>query len=999
MEEKSGIGGHAAWLFAQKHALVLTLLLVLILQFVPNNEGGLPWGGMWMRLKVQELSIADSAASSSVENFVQEQASKIAKQQYPNLPEANRYKVVEDLKAKIREENKGELDRERKKLSEQIRDHYSYESDGRKFVYMPDIDPYHYLRLARNIIEKGHYYDELRNGVPWDNHMIAPVGTRAERTGHSYVLAWMYNIHSIFDPQVTLMQAATYFPIVFMTVSLIFAFLIAQRLSGNIGGFFAATLLALLPAAMGRTPWGHADTDAYNILFPLLAAWLLFIALSAKSTRKQLVFGALSGIAMGIYSNFWSGWWYVFNFIGAALAVAIFVDILYHRKTFWKHGNTRKFVFIGLSTLVGTAVISTLTIGWSAFVYGAFKAAVGYTTIKEAALPSLWPNVLTTVAELNPASLGQIVSLAGGRLIFIIAALGVLLLLVRRDEHGKFDLTYSSLLVVWFIGTTYMSLKGTRFVLLLAPALAIAFGVGVGLLHKRLSAFGERQLSLNKVIMSVLTVVIVGIIIVNPVKAGNHLVRNAYNSVLNDVPIMNDAWWNSLAKIKENSQPDAIINSWWDFGHHFKFVADRAVSFDGASQTLPHAHWVGRALQTSDEDEAVAILRMLDCGANNAFDVALNKTNDPLKSVKLVKEIIMQDKETAMATADAAGIPEIIKFTHCDAPEDFFIASGDMIGKSGVWAHFGLWDFDRAEVWQKWRFVPESEAVPLMAERFGTSEENAKSLYNSALSLSSEEAANQWISPWPGYVQAGSSPCSRDNDLIVCGDSIAVNLSGKQGEVRLSQGVAIAGKILVYGRDGNRSEVVNDKGNAALVIVMWPSGDGLSAIASYAEIADSIFTRLYFMNGLGLKHFKLFSAEQQLIGGYVYVYKVDWAGTEMNLPEARTPKDKVEPGTRVRVNYIGWLDDGSLFDSSIPGWSELNISPDSSFDDFDTKPMPFVVGKGMVIPGFESRIQGMKAGETKTVTIPPEEAYGTDSTKHKLGNKTLHFKLRIESIE
>jgi len=52
-----------------------------------------------------------------------------------------------------------------------------------------------------------------------------------------------------------------------------------------------------------------------------------------------------------------------------------------------------------------------------------------------------------------------------------------------------------------------------------------------------------------------------------------------------------------------------------------------------------------------------------------------------------------------------------------------------------------------------------------------------------------------------------------------------------------------------------------------------------------------------------------------------------------------------------------------------------------------------------LIPGFESRIQGMKAGETKTITIPPEEAYGTDPAKHKLGNKTLHFKFRIESVE
>jgi hypothetical protein len=224
-------------------------------------------------------------------------------------------------------------------------------------------------------------------------------------------------------------------------------------------------------------------------------------------------------------------------------------------------------------------------------------------------------------------------------------------------------------------------------------------------------------------------------------------------------------------------------------------------------------------------------------------------------------------------------------------------------------------------------------------------------------------------------------------------------VSQARGEVRLPQGVVVAGRIVVFDRDGSRSEAVSEKGNKDLTIVMWPSGDGMSAIPAYSDVADSMFTRLYFMQGFGLKYFKPFSVERQLIGGDVFVYKLDWAGGGLNIPEAFIPKDKVESGARVRVNYIGWLDDNSVFDSSIPGWRELNVTPDDGFDDFDTKPMSFVAGRGEVIPGFESRIQGMKAGETKTIVIPPEEAYGADPEKHALGGKTLHFKLRIESVE
>jgi hypothetical protein len=625
-------------------------------------------------------------------------------------------------------------------------------------------------------------------------------------------------------------------------------------------------------------------------------------------------------------------------------------------------------------------------------------AALQHRAIKEAALPTLWPNVFTTVAELNPASMSQVLGSVGGQPILLIALLGIVLLLFRKDEHGKRDATLSALLIIWFAGTMYMSLKGVRFTLLLGPAFAVAFGAGIGLLYQRISSFAESQMHLNKFVTGLIIVLIAGLIIVNPVKAGTHLTRNSYQIATSDVPIMNDAWWNSLAKIKEISQPDAIVNSWWDFGHHFKYVADRAVTFDGASQNSPQAHWVGRVLQTDNEDEAVAILRMLDCGANLAFDAAFNSTKDPLKAVKLVKEIIMQNEETAAKTVQGAGVPaDILRYTHCEAPEDYFIASGDMIGKAGVWSHFGLWSFDKAEVWFKWRHVVEKEAVEQMVARFNISEETAREWHTEANSLGSEEEANRWISPWPGFVSSDSSSCENKDDVLLCGN-IAINMSSKHAEVRVSQGVALAKKVVVYAKDGSKQVLEPADGNSDLTIVVWPTDSGFNALAAFSQLADSLFTRLYYMGGLGLKHFRQVSAQSQLIGGAIYVYNVNWAGGEPFIPEELVPKSSVEPGAQVALNYIGWLDSGEVFDSSIPGWRELNITRDSGFDGFETKPLTFTAGKNQLVFGFENRIKGMKVSEMKTITVPPEEAYGIDPAKHPLGNKTLHFKVRIEAI-
>ena len=41
------------------------------------------------------------------------------------------------------------------------------------------------------------------------------------------------------------------------------------------------------------------------------------------------------------------------------------------------------------------------------------------------------------------------------------------------------------------------------------------------------------------------------------------------------------------------------------------------------------------------------------------------------------------------------------------------------------------------------------------------------------------------------------------------------------------------------------------------------------------------------------------------------------------------------------------------------------------------QPVVFMVGAGEIIPGLETRMIGMKSGETRTIEVPPEEAYGT----------------------
>jgi peptidylprolyl isomerase len=69
---------------------------------------------------------------------------------------------------------------------------------------------------------------------------------------------------------------------------------------------------------------------------------------------------------------------------------------------------------------------------------------------------------------------------------------------------------------------------------------------------------------------------------------------------------------------------------------------------------------------------------------------------------------------------------------------------------------------------------------------------------------------------------------------------------------------------------------------------------------------------------------------------------------------------KAKNGDTVEVHYTGKLQDGSQFDSSA-----------------GRDPLQFALGGGQIIPGFEEAVIGMSTGETKTVTIPADQAYGT----------------------
>jgi FKBP-type peptidyl-prolyl cis-trans isomerase len=92
--------------------------------------------------------------------------------------------------------------------------------------------------------------------------------------------------------------------------------------------------------------------------------------------------------------------------------------------------------------------------------------------------------------------------------------------------------------------------------------------------------------------------------------------------------------------------------------------------------------------------------------------------------------------------------------------------------------------------------------------------------------------------------------------------------------------------------------------------------------------------------------------------------------------------DLASPGSRVEVHYTGWFVDGESFDSSS-----------------GRGPFGLVLGAGMVIPGWDEGLQGMRVGGVRKLVIPYQLAYGAQG--HPAGIppfSTLVFQVELLSV-
>ncbi|HHN80995.1 MAG TPA: hypothetical protein ENN11_00005, partial [Methanomicrobia archaeon] len=111
-----------------------------------------------------------------------------------------------------------------------------------------------------------------------------------------------------------------------------------------------------------------------------------------------------------------------------------------------------------------------------------------------------------------------------------------------------------------------------------------------------------------------------------------------------------------------------------------------------------------------------------------------------------------------------------------------------------------------------------------------------------------------------------------------------------------------------------------------------------------------------------------------------YNYKVRVESVEKGVID--TDEWTAKAGDFVKMRYIGYYEDGEVFDSTFVDVED--VTPDMSLDNSNAhksvaltiKPGTTLQNTQTMITGVNEALKGMDIGDEKTITVPPEEGYG-----------------------
>ena len=724
--------------------------------------------------------------------------------------------------------------------------------------YLLASDSFYYYDLTRRIVRKGALSDSIKGSKFFNKKMIAPDGFWEPLNLHPYVGFIVYSVAKLFSPNIELMYAVSFTPLVITFLSSIAFVLITIILGCRPLYSFAGTVYFLLaPIFIKRSTFGWYDNDPYNIFFPLLIFGLLFYGLSSFSKRKRLLISGIAiPISIAVYSLFWQGWMYIFGvIILSALIMLSALKFLSKNKS-----NFRPLLFFYGIISLGSFALIGLIMGFTEFFV---LFAEGWKALNNFLAPQLsaWPDLFLSVGELKSASPAFIVKMTGGIFFVIVSLFGFIHYCISslRKEKKNAENPFIALVLGIFLATSFVIASGAlRFTVFCLIPLAITFPLGLQYFYAHTKSFVQKLIPSKRPFVIAANLLLVLTVLALTVIPVGHLYKTI-RGLLN--PIYNDTWGSTLSKIKEETPENSIVNTWWPPGHFIKAIAERRVTFDGATINFPQAYWMANVFLSPTEDQAAGILRMLNNSANRAADYLTSKDLPLSAAVKLLRGITQMSETKAKIfltgfLKDPVMVQELISMTHSTPPPSYCLVYKELVDNNLQLPFVGNWNFKEIE-----------------------NINSSPHLLKKVPSRSSGEYIDfLWKLVGGSYKYSGVFPqINRSDNTVLFTNNLALNLNSMSCEInsnKFGKGIPFS---VIYADENDVYEKKFAEATLAYSVVLLKEGEKYSAILCDRKLAVSLLFRLYFFQGKGLKFFKPFINEKSLTGRtHIMVFEVDW---------------------------------------------------------------------------------------------------------------------------
>ena len=494
--------------------------------------------------------------------------------------------------------------------------------------YLNEFDPFFDYRATQFILDNGlEAYWQWHDTMSW-----YPEGRDIAATSQSGLHVTAAVMYQIFGAGAPLMDFTIMFPVIIGSLTVIVIFALVRVLAGTTAGLYASLLFAFTPPIILRGNLGWFKSEPLGLFFGLIAAYLFISAIRHKEIKYAIPKAIVGGLLLGLANASWGGIQYfsipialfflALPFFRRDLTIPMYVAIAF---TVFTLIATLGFPRPGMSfvaglpgiAMVGTTIylvaanflgrlgddkvrtrnLSFLLIAFVAAGIGLIAAGIyappsfRYVNAVNPFVSSENPLVESVAEHLTPTIVDYFLDYS---VLLMFAGLGAWLSFQKRNDSAIFAL---------ILGITALYVSATFARLLVFASVGIIVLASIGLFEITRNMMERKEASVSTkskkkpeavvVKTSGTKIAYVATIIAILLVPMFYPPQSSWITAV-DVPtaianggsvfrIQTDDWVEAMEWISENTEEDAVIAAWWDYGYWITTLGERTTIADNAT--------------------------------------------------------------------------------------------------------------------------------------------------------------------------------------------------------------------------------------------------------------------------------------------------------------------------------------------------------------------------------------------------------------------------------